>query len=150
MDPVDGVVVETVGNTYALRDDQGDHWWFDNVQSVERHNTLQWPDKQVKDLDGNYVELPIFPFSDYETDIGYFEEDPKPRLKAQPGDRVSFVPRETNTLRLEGGKLAISKWPSELADIEYVPIPSACIGVATETRPYVPYFEEPEENYRGI
>jgi hypothetical protein len=138
LDPVDGVVVEAAGNIYALRDDQGAYWWFDNVQVVEPYPTLAGPDKQVKDLDGNYVELSIFPFFDYVTYGEYFEEDePKPRLNAQPGERVRFVPRETSTLLLKDGKLAIHEYKHGLAHIQYVLIPSVCKGVATETRPVV-------------
>ena len=92
------------------------------------------PDHHVKDISGNYVDLThLF---DFVVDPAYYDEyEPKYRLKAQPGDRMRFVPRETSALQLEDDKLVIYDSDDNLGQAQHVSIPSACKGVATEVRP---------------
>jgi len=133
-----GTVVEFEGDpgTYFLEDENGKYWWFDNVQVIEAYPTLRGPNKQVLDLNGGFVELSISPFWDYVVDGDYYNRvEPKPHLKAQVGERVSFVPRETSTLRLENDKLIILNWPEVNAQITTMFVPGGCAGVATNTRP---------------
>ena len=67
---VEGVVVEAAGN-YALRDDQGALWWFDNNKVVFQFRQIG-PDYHVKDIGGNYVDLTdLF---DFVVDAEYYRE----------------------------------------------------------------------------
>ena len=131
---VEGVVVEAAGN-YALQDGQGALWWFDNNKVVFQFRTIG-PDYHVKDIGGNYVDLTSL--FDFVVDAEYFEEGvaKKLHLKAQPGDRMRFVPRETSALQLKDDMLVIyDNKTDEFAYRGLVSIPSACKGVATEVRP---------------
>lgn len=124
---VEGVVVMSQ-DEYALMDDKGDVWWFDNIQTnlTFPSDAFFGPDHQVKDKDGNYVDLSVM------YDYVMAREDPGPHLKAEEGIRLSFVPREREALHFENGKLVIHENKDGFKYDKSIPV--ICKGVATETR----------------
>ena len=130
---VEGVVAESAG-AYALMDDHGQLWWFDNHLVVCAFHTLNGPDYHVEDVHDNHVDLSVYPFQD-SVYMDPTDGTGSPQLKAQPGERVSFVPRVRSTLRFRAGKLVIHECMDVHGHTRLESIPSACVGVATETRP---------------